>query len=75
MEANKTILQMKYARIVKLFSEQSGISLENSLEFFYDSYVYRMISEGITDMHCRSDGYIAGLLLEEWQKLHPTSCP
>ena len=39
MEANKTILQMKYARIVKLFSEQSGISLENSLEFFYDSYV------------------------------------
>ena len=32
MEANKTILQMKYARIVKLFSKQSGISLENSLE-------------------------------------------
>lgn len=75
MEANKTILQMKYARIVKLFSEQSGISLENSLEFFYDSYVYRMVSEGIADMHCRSDGYIAGLLLEEWQKLPPTSCP
>ena len=25
MEANKTILQMKYARIVKLFSEQSGL--------------------------------------------------
>ena len=74
MEANKTILQMKYARIVKLFSEQSGISLENSLEFFYDSYVYRMVSEGIADMH-RSDGYIAGLLLEEWQKLHPTFCP
>ena len=66
MEANKTILQMKYARIVKLFSEQSGLSLENSLEFFYDSYVYKMVSEGIADMHCRSDGYIAGLLLEEW---------
>lgn len=75
MEANKTILQMKYARIVKLFSEQSGLSLENSLEFFYDSYVYKMVSEGIADMHCRSDGYIAGLLLEEWQKqiMDPTN--
>lgn len=30
MEANKTILQMKYARIVKLFSEQSGILRENN---------------------------------------------
>lgn len=30
MEANKTILQMKYARIVKLFSEQSGLSLEKT---------------------------------------------
>ena len=52
MEANKTILQMKYARIVKLFSEQSGISLENSLEFFYDSYVYRMVSEVFVVLFC-----------------------
>ena len=62
MEADKTILQMKYARIVKLFAEQTGISLEDSLEIFYDSYVYKMMSEGIADMHCRSDGYLAGLL-------------
>lgn len=67
MEADKTILQMKYARIVKLFAEQTGISLEDSLEIFYDSYVYKMMSEGIADMHCRSDGYLAGLLVDEWR--------
>ena len=26
MEANKTILQMKYARIVPIFAEQTGIA-------------------------------------------------
>ncbi len=70
MEANKTILQMKYARIVSIFAEQAGLSLEDALAFFYDSYTYRMISEGIADMHCRSDGYLAGLVKEEWDKHH-----
>jgi len=65
MEANKTILQMKYARVVKLFAELSGTSLEDSLEFFYDSYLYKMMSEGIADMHCRSDNYLADLLMDE----------
>jgi len=27
-----------------------------------------MISKGIADMHCRSDGYLAELLKEEWEK-------
>lgn len=70
MEANKTILQMKYARIIQIFAQQVHVSLENALEFFYESYVYRMMNEGIADMHCRSDGYIAGLLKEEWSASH-----
>ena len=65
MEANKTILQMKYARVVKLFAELSGTSLEDSLEFFYDSYLYKMMSEGIADMHCRSDQYLAEEIIAE----------
>ena len=68
MEANKTILQMKYARIVSIFAEQVDMSLEDALDFFYESYVYRMMNEGIADIHCRSDGYLAELLKEEWEK-------
>lgn len=68
MEANKTILQIKYARIIKLFAEYTGTSLEDSLEFFYDSYLYRMMNEGIADMHCRSDGYLTELLIDEWNE-------
>ena len=68
MEANKTILQMKYARIVPIFAEQTGITLEDALNFFYTSSIYQMMNEGIADMHCRSDGYLANLVKEEWKK-------
>ena len=67
MEANKTILQMKYARIVPIFAEQTGITLEDALDFFYTSSIYQMMNEGIADMHCRSDGYLANLVKEEWK--------
>jgi hypothetical protein len=26
-----------------------------------------MMNEGIADMHCRSDGYLANLVKEEWK--------
>ena len=48
MEANKTILQMKYARIVSIFAEQIGVTLEDALDFFYTSSIYQMMNEGIS---------------------------
>ena len=67
MEANKTILQMKYARIVKLFADRLTMAYEEALDFFYKSNTYKLISQGIADMHCRSDEYLADELLLEWQ--------
>ena len=46
MEANKTILQMKYARIVSIFAEQTGVTLEDALDFFYTSSHYCPIKKG-----------------------------
>ena len=65
MQANQTILQMKYARIVKLFAEQASISYEDALGKFYDSTTFELISNGIADMHCFSDEYLAEELLIE----------
>lgn len=56
---------MKYARIVALFARESRMSLEDALSFFYDSDTYKLISEGIADMHCRSDEYLAEELMIE----------
>lgn len=68
MEANKTILQMKYARIVGIFAKNTGLSLEDALSFFYDSDTYMLINEGVADMHCRSDEYLADELMIEYKE-------
>lgn len=68
MLANKTLLQMKYARIVRIFADQEHLSYEDALDFFYHSYTYTLVSQGIADMHCRSDEYLVEELLAEWQE-------
>lgn len=71
MQADKTILQMKYARIVRLFAEQVHLPYEDALGFFYASDTYRLMSEGVADMHCLSDEYLADELLQEWNATEP----
>ena len=66
MQANATILQMKYASIVKMFAEQVGLSYEDALGKFYDSQTYDLISNGVADMHCFSDEYLTDELLIEF---------
>lgn len=59
---------MKYARIVAIFAQKSSMKLEDALSFFYDSDTYKIISEGIADMHCRSDEYLADELMLEYKE-------
>lgn len=59
MNANPILLQKKYARIVELFAKQQNISREEALDFFYHSFTYRLMRDGISDFHCMSDGYLA----------------
>lgn len=68
MKANPTLLRMKYGRIVERFSELANIPLEDALTFFYESKTYELISQGISDMHCLSDYYLADELMIEYRK-------
>lgn len=70
MQADKMILQMKYARIVRLFADRLHLPYEDALGFFYASDTYRLISEGVADMHCLSDKYLADELMLEWSQAH-----
>lgn len=56
---------MKYARVVELFARLSGKELEDALDFFYNSDTYMLMNEGVADMHCRSDEYLADELMLE----------
>lgn len=68
MNANPILLQKKYARIVERFAGQTGITLGEALDFFYHSMVYQLVRDGISDMHCMSDAYLAEDLREEYSK-------
>ena len=69
MNANPVLLQMKYARIIKLFSKAACISDGEALEFFYTSALYKLVSEGVSDLHCMSDDYLKEELLEEYNNV------
>ncbi len=69
MEANRILLQKKYARIIMLLAEKIGISVEEALKIFYESDVYKMMSAGEADLHCRSDYYILDEILIEIEYL------
>jgi hypothetical protein len=59
MQANPILLQRKYARIIKLVAQHMGIPNEEALDLFYNSRTFQLISEGVADMHCFSDLYLA----------------
>ena len=68
MMANPILLQKKYARVIECFAKQQGISLDEALDLFYRSKVYQLMREGVSDMHCMSDLYLAEELRLEYEE-------
>lgn len=68
MNANPILLQKKYARVVSCFAEKAALSMDQALTFFYHSDVYKLIREGVSDMHCMSDLYLAEELQMEYNQ-------
>lgn len=68
MNANPILLQKKYSRVIEAFAQKSGVTLDSALKFFYHSDVYRLMSEGVSDMHCMSDAYLAEELEMEYKE-------
>lgn len=58
-EAFHAILEAKYARIINQISEMHNISVEEAMGIFYNSPMLPLLEEGIADLHCRSDKYLA----------------
>ena len=67
MIANRTLISHKCANVIRAYSELASIPLREAFDVFYKSNLYIEIRNGISDMHCRSDGYLAEELLHEMQ--------
>jgi len=59
MIANRTLVGHKCAGVIKAYAELEGIPIREAFDIFYRSNLYSEIRHGISDMHCRSDGYLA----------------
>ncbi len=47
------------------FAKQQGLSLDAAWLFYNE--VYQLMRDGISDMHCMSDAYLADELEQEYQ--------
>ena len=64
-DARQAVLQMKYARIIGVIAERAGVDMAEAMRVFYGSETMPLIQEGVADLHCRSDEYLAGEILRE----------
>ena len=59
MIANKALLTRKYAHVISALADRQDIALRQAMDMFYKSDTYQEMREGIADMHCRSEAYLA----------------
>ena len=48
--------------------------MDVALDFFYHSQVYQLIRDGVSDMHCMSDAYLAEKLEQEYAEKILVNC-
>lgn len=65
-EKRQIIMDAKYARIINDMSEMYHVSIEKAMDIFYNSETAMLINEGIADLHCRSDKYLATEIWNEY---------
>ena len=75
MEANKVLMQYLYRDIILEIAKESGKSVEESMDLFYSSDSYELISEGIADLHCRGAKYLAQEIMLEFGIITHKSYP
>lgn len=69
MTANPILLQKKYSLCHRVFCQTAGNFIGRCMDFFYHSQVYQLIRDGVSDMHCMSDAYLAEELKQEYAEL------
>lgn len=68
MTANPILLQKKHAKVIAEFAKMQGISAAKAMDFYYKSDLYHNVSEGVSDMHCMSEEYLAKELQDELER-------
>lgn len=63
-DAFYAILEAKFARIIDAMCELYSLLPEEAMDIFYTSPLLPLLEEGVADLHCRSDHYLAREVME-----------
>lgn len=64
-ETRLSLRANKCANIIQSLCELFGLSLEKATEMFYLSDTSQLIEDGVADLQCRSDKYLATVIWDE----------
>lgn len=67
-ESKMVMRAAKCANIIMALGELYGLSIQEAMDVFYSSETAGFIEEGVADLQCRSDKYLASLVWEETQE-------
>lgn len=65
MTANRNLLRMKFARVIEELARELKCPLDDALKRFYSSETYRLMRDGVSDMHCMSIRYLVEEIVAE----------
>ena len=66
MKADCAILLLTYSGVIETFSQMGNIPLRDAFDKFYQSQIYLEMRDGVSDLHCRSEKYLAEDLMQEY---------
>lgn len=58
----------KNANIIKSLCDLYGLSIQEATDIYYQSDTSELIEEGIADLQCRSEKYLATVIWDEHQE-------
>lgn len=67
-ESIQIIRSAQCARIIAAISDMFGVSLIEATDIYYSSETSNLIEEGVSDLHCRSDRYLAEEVWNEYRE-------
>jgi len=66
--SKQIVMDAKYARIIIEISQMYEVTPEEATDIFYNSETAELIQEGVPDLHCRSEKYLAAEIWREYQE-------
>lgn len=66
-ESKQVLRSAQCARIIVCISDMFGVSLADATDIYYNSETANLIEEGVADLRCRSDKYLAEEVWSEYQ--------